>query len=109
MCIRDSHKAEELLSGTVAVAIGFLLPGQGHVIEFVQTVNDGFDMLNSRMPHHSTNKIKSTYGTCLEVQDEALNRLHTLCLPMRVIGKSCLLPFQLGLVIPCLLYTSRCV
>ena len=70
---QNVHEAVEFLSGTVAAAIGYLLPGQGHVVKLVQTVNAGFDVLNSRMLHHPTNKVKSGYGTYLEDQDEALN------------------------------------
>ena len=44
---QNIHKGAELLSGgTVAGDIVYLLPGQGHVEEFVQTDNAGFDMLN---------------------------------------------------------------
>ena len=43
--------------------------------------------------------MKSTYGICLEEQDETLNQLRNLCLSVRVIGKSGLLLFQSELVI----------
>ena len=66
MCIRDR-------SGTVAAAIGYLLPGQDHIVQFVQTVNAGFNVLNSRMAYFPTNKMKGTYRPCLEEQDEAIN------------------------------------
>ena len=97
----------------MAAVIGFLLPGQGHVVEFVQTVKAGLDVINLRMPNHFNNYMKSPYGTCLKKQDEAVNRLCNLCLPMRVIRKSRLLLFQSGLVISVciahrLLKSARC-
>ena len=55
-----------MLTGTVFAAIEYLLPGQGRVVKFVQTVNAGFSVLNSRMPYPPTNKMKSTYINCLE-------------------------------------------
>ena len=91
-------KAVKFILGTVAGASGYLLPGQGDVVEILQTVNPGFNVLNSGMPHHSTIKIKSAYGTCLEEQDEALNRLHNLFVHESD-RKSHLLSFQSGLCI----------
>ncbi|XP_039300398.1 uncharacterized protein LOC120355776 [Nilaparvata lugens] len=96
---QNVRKAAELLSRTVAKAISYILPGNDHVVDFLTTVNDGFDVLNSRIPHHPNNKLKSGYGTSLELQNSVLNKLHDLCSSARVIGKKNLLPFQVGCMI----------
>lgn len=63
------------------------------------TINDGFDILKSRFPHHPTNKLKSMYGTSTNEQNIILNKLYNLCFFMQVIEKSTLLPFQIGFII----------
>lgn len=93
---QNVRKAAELLSETVSKAILHHFPEQSHVGEFVKTINDGFDVLNSRCGMNEKNMIKSGYGIDLQVQDEALEKLLNLCLQMRVMGKTALLPFQKG-------------
>lgn len=95
---QNVRKAAELLSGTMASAIGYLCENQEHVKCFLQTVNDGFDVLNSRTPMHP-NKLKSGYGMFQNEQNEALTKLYDLCSSMRVAGKKNLLPFQKGFLI----------
>lgn len=99
-CERQNvRKAAELLSNTVAKAISYVFPGNDDIVNFFTTVNDGFDVLNSRVPHHPTNKLKSAYGTMVEKQNLILDKLYELCNTMRVIGKTNLLPFQVGCMI----------
>lgn len=96
---QNVRKAAELLSGTVATAIEYNFPGNETVVKFIRTVNNGFDVLNSRMPNHPFNKLKSAYGLHIEEQNVALNELFDLCSSMRVMGKTELLPFQKGFLI----------
>lgn len=41
---QNVRKAAELLSGTVAKAISYIFSGNEHVVDFVNTINDGFDV-----------------------------------------------------------------
>lgn len=91
--------AAELLSSTVGKAISHVFPEFSFVGEAVQIINDGFDVLNSRIPICGVNPLKSAYGNCLQEQDEALDKLHNLILTMRVKGQTNLLPFQKGFLI----------
>lgn len=112
---QNVRKAAELLSGTVASALAYLAPKEKHVAEFVRIVNDGFDVLNSRIPFHQ-HKLKCGYGVYLQEQNEALNALLNLCASMRLVEKENnnsnnyipsmkkkqkkgLLPFQKGFII----------
>lgn len=95
---QNVRMAAELLSGTMASAIGYLLENQEHAQHFVQTINDGFDVLNSRCPN-DVNPIKCAYGINFEEQEAALEKLQNLCSSMRAIGKKGLLPFQKGFLI----------
>lgn len=91
--------ASELLSSTVGKAISHIFPEFSFAGEIVQIINDGFDVLNSRIPICGVNPLKSAYGNCLKEQDEALDKLHHLILTMRVKGQKNLLPFQKGFLI----------
>ena len=91
---QNVRKAAELLSGTVSKAILHKYPEERHVAEFIRIVNDGFDVLNSRIPVNKTAPLKSAYGMCIEEQSNALNELAHLCKSMRVVGKTKMLPFQ---------------
>ena len=97
---QNVRKAAELFSLTVGKAILYNFPEFTHVGESVIILNNGFDVLNSRIPVYGPYKLKSAYGNCLQEQDDALNKLYRLILTMRVIGKhkpkEQLLPFQKG-------------
>ena len=96
---QNVRKAAELLSGTVAKAIFHKFPLEKHMSEFIDVVNDGFDVLNSRAPMHPTCNMKSAYGISPSSQEEALNKLERLCETMRVVGKTKMLPFQTAFLV----------
>lgn len=96
---QNVRKAAQLLSETVSKAILYHFPEYEHVSEFVKTINDGFDVLNSRIGLDPANRMKSGYGLFFERQNEALVKLSDVCSSMRVIGKKNLLPFQDGFLI----------
>ena len=76
---QNVRKAAELLSASVASTVVYLLSGNDHVVVFIRTVNDGFGVLNSRFPNHSTINLKSAYRIDLNVQNSALKKLYDLC------------------------------
>ena len=95
------RKAAEILSHTVAQAISFNFPNFKHVGDTVTIINNGFDVLNSRVPVCPGNKLKSAYGNSFQEQENALNEFHKLISTMRAAGKkrTTLLPFQKGFII----------
>ncbi|KAF6216710.1 hypothetical protein GE061_001056 [Apolygus lucorum] len=100
---QNVRKAAELLSSTVGKAIIHNFPEFKHVGETVITINDGFDVLNSRVPVFSTNILNSAYGNSLPEQNNALVKLYELIRSMRALGKhgsprSSLLLCQQGLL-----------
>lgn len=82
----------------MASAVGYLYKDQEHVQNFLQTINDGFDVMNARIPDHF-NKLKSAFGMHIDEQNAALTKFHDLCTSIRVIGRKNLLPFQKGFII----------
>ena len=78
-------------------------------------MNNGFDVLNSRIPYCGTYNLKSAYGNCLTEQNESLDKLYNLIYTIRIIEKERrnkknlefgkekkkpgLLPFQKGFLI----------
>lgn len=81
---QNVRKAAELLSLTVGKAITYNFPEFSHVGEAVITVNNGFDVLNSRIPTDGIFNLKSAYGNCLNEQNHALDNLYELILSMKV-------------------------
>ena len=95
--------ATQLLSGTNATALRFLFPECEKQADFVQLINDAFDLFN--VSPHKPSISTSAYGLHLEEQDELLDKLYDTINTMRVIrftktGKKYkgLYPFQNGIL-----------
>ena len=97
--------AVQLLSGHMAALAKHLYPEKPCIREFFETINNGFDVLNSRVPVDKTNPCKSGYGFSFERQKVALIKLKTLLETVRFrtkkrkSAKKSLLPFQVGFII----------
>jgi len=105
--------ASQLLSNHVSKLAQVVMPDQPQVSIFFKTLNDGFDVLNSRFPLDEKNILKSGYGLKLEEQDLALTKLQEMLTSMKflfqpknktsVVGKlekkKALLPCQEGYLV----------
>ena len=87
--------AAQLLSRTTASAIRYAIPEKSELADFIQLVNDSFDVLNSRTKQGKFPWM-SAYGLSLESQDKLLDEMYNTMSSMRVIGKTTLLPFHEG-------------
>ncbi len=67
--------AAKLLSHHVATLAAKVYPGQPEIAEFISTVNDGFDILNSRVPKDSSNTLKTGFGLAMTEQIAVLAQL----------------------------------
>jgi len=90
--------AIQLLSHTVAQGLRHSVPQSDALANFIDTVNDFFDVFNSRCTMEDPPE-KSGYGCKLNNQDAALERMLTLCQSMRIPGARHLLPFQKGILV----------
>lgn len=94
--------AAQLFSNTTATALKQYLPGPdkttaAKTADFIQLVNNWFDIFNSYTPSASI-PTKKPYGVNLETQDEILNAmLHTIK-TMRCRGKNNLQVFQKAII-----------
>ncbi len=90
--------AAQLFSNRTAKALEYVL-GKKEMAQFFSTINDGFDILNSRVHIHNTNKMKSSFGQDrFPYQNEILEKMKKAVLKLRVGNVKTLLPFQRGLV-----------
>jgi hypothetical protein len=96
--------AVQLLSHSVATGIRkFCSSDFKFVADFIDTVNDYFDIFNSFGPTYQS-KIKAPYGMNLAEQNIALDKMYELCQNMRTPpgpktkGSKDPLPFQLGIL-----------
>ena len=85
----------QLFSNTTAQAIRYVMPGEEHVADFFQLVNDSFDILNSRR-RHDKKLLGCGYGTCLDTQERILRQMYECCEKMKAGKSRHLLPFQKG-------------
>jgi hypothetical protein len=97
--------AVQVLSNHMSILARHVFQDQPKISEFFKTVNDGFDVLNSRIPKDDSNPLKSGYSIDCEIQRQALEKMKQLLLTMRFRTKknknvkTCLLPFQKGFVV----------
>jgi hypothetical protein len=97
---QNVSKASELLSHTVAEGLRKYIdtPDAHQLADFIDLVNNWFDLMNSRQPGAS---IKQPYRN-LASQNEVLDKMYTTIEKMRCIGdyqnKDMILPFQNGIL-----------
>ena len=87
--------AAQLFSRTTASAIRYVYPDQQEMADFVELVNDTFDVLNSRTTSAKF-AWQSPYGMDTDRQDGLLDSMSQTMSQMRVIGKTAL-AFSKGL------------
>jgi hypothetical protein len=75
--------AVKVFSSHTATLCKFVFPESPQIWEFFQTVNDWFDILNSRVPKDADIEIRSAYGMSKEKQDLTLAEIENLILNMR--------------------------
>lgn len=95
--------AAQLLSGHTATLAEKIIPNKS-ISHCIRTINDGFDILNSRVPVDSRNKLKSGLGFYQNVQEEILYSLMEIMEKSRFLlkngkPKSALLPCQKGFIV----------
>jgi hypothetical protein len=95
---QNVRAAAQLLSHSTATALKMLFPEKEKQAAFVETVNNWFDVMNSRLQFDS-NQLKCAYGVHLEKQREALEEMFQMTEKMRAINRKGLLPFQKGILI----------
>lgn len=91
--------AFQLFSSTVARAFKKYFPEKEKISKFIQLVNDASDVLNSRIPDDSKNKLKSAYGKGLAEQERILEEFARAVRNLRVGKAQTLYPFQKGILI----------
>lgn len=104
MRVRD---AAQLLSNRMATLAKRTFPEKPSVARFFTIINEGFDILNSRIPKDPKNNLKSGFGLLEKIQTKKLEELADLIGSMRFqrIGKDgkeiskLPLPCQLGFLI----------
>ena len=89
--------AAQLFSRTTASAIRYVYPDQKEMADFVELVNDTFDVLNSRTTSAKF-AWQAPYGMDTDRQDGLLDSMSQTMSQMRVIGKTALMPFQKGFI-----------
>ena len=91
--------AAQLLSHTSATAMRCLSHGKAAQSNFVDLINDWFDVVNSRMKY-SKKKLECGYGIHLAEQSSVLRKMVETAEKMRCVGKrTSNTPFQRGLII----------
>ena len=88
--------AAQLLSHSTATALKCF--GKEKQADFVETVNNWFDVLNSRLEFDPA-PLKCAYGLKKEEQDAALLKMANMISKARVKNRKGLLPFQKGILI----------
>lgn len=120
LTVKDNERQEvkwaaKLFSNTVANAIRFVGemsddPYWKETADFVQLVNDWFDICNANSKYGPHEKAHA-YGINLESQNEILDRMHATMKQLKIIPKnshhesvelSTFLPFQHGVILNCL-------
>ena len=97
--------AVQLLSHRMSCLASKVFPDSPSISKFFGIINDGFDVMNSRIPINEKQKIKSGFGNDLDNQLKSLDELQKLLLTMRFRTKKkkkrkkALLPCQTGFVI----------
>lgn len=91
--------ATQLLSHTTATALIHYKPIEDiRLIEdtsnFIELVNNWFDLINVSHPNNKTTPFKAPYGFFLEEQDALLDKMYKTFLSMRCVGKYGLQIFQ---------------
>ena len=90
--------ASQLLSHTSAVAMKILSPEKTLQSDFVELVNNWFDVLNSRVKF-SKNKLNCGFGVHFEEQSAVLHKMIQTAETMKCDSKMKSVPFQRGIVI----------
>jgi hypothetical protein len=88
--------AAQVLSHTTATALKCF--GKEKQGDFIETVNNWFDVMNSRM-ELGASPLKCSYGVYQEEQDAALQKMLRVIAQTRVKNRKGLLPFQKGIII----------
>lgn len=98
--------AAQLLSHTVSASLrrfyqlGKLSsPNVMECANFVKSINDWFDVFNSKIAAVDSRERMKAYGLALETQNQILSDIDQLIFKLRTPNKSCLLPFQKGILI----------
>ncbi|KAJ4440540.1 hypothetical protein ANN_08681 [Periplaneta americana] len=99
------RKAAELMSHSVATALRhFKLGGDSSITEntseFIEIVNNWFDLMNSYSPAHSKVPSKNAYGLKLEEQDNILKNMCDTINSMTCRGKRVKQVFQTAILVP---------
>ena len=95
---QNVRQAAQLLSQTTAKAFTFVFGEEmGTQAEAVQTVNDWFDVMNSRQVYDKK-VLGCAYGIHQKQQEDALMKMETLIKTMKINKKTKLLPFQKGIL-----------
>lgn len=110
---QNVRKAAQLLSHTVATAIKHYELAPAYYSDFIETVNDYFDIMNSFSPNE-LHPAKCAYGVHLKKQNEILDKMYKQTAGMRCFKKkdhpqtgantenypqNCLQIFQKGILI----------
>ena len=101
--VQNVATAAQIFSKTVSSC--FFLAGKPALAYFCQTINDGFDVMNSSKIFHRYNKLKCALGINEEQQRDALMKMEQLLLSM-TFGNSSgnrsrhqMMPFQKGMIV----------
>ena len=93
--------AAQLFSKSTANALRTLFPGdetKTELANFVEDVDNFFDIFNSRIPFDKTKPLKCAFRINLEIQQQMLLKFKkTINRPLSV-GRKCLLPYQKGIL-----------
>ena len=92
------HLAAQLLSETAGRAISEIFDGQEKAAETIRTIDNGFDVLNSRQ-RFADKPLRCGLGVHLEEQEAALAKLEELIVTARFGKRTTLLPFQQGFLL----------
>jgi len=94
--------AAQLFSSTVANSLKEFYPKLEELANFIQKIDNFFDVFNSRSENDCRKFLKSGYGIYTAEQNLALDTMYHLCSTMRSITKTgkrkALLPFQIGIM-----------
>ena len=90
--------AAQLLSHTTATAMRCLFPDKQKKADWVQTVNDWFDVCNSRL-RFDKNKLSCAFGIHYHDQEAALIKMFEATKKMRVGKHKNMIPFQRGILV----------
>lgn len=94
--------AAQLFSHAVSKALEVYKPGNdesiGHLSQFINTVNDWFDLMNTYVPKKSLQSLKCGYGLFEEEQETCLDKMFEIVSLIRCKGKKKMLPFQKGIL-----------